>query len=110
VYTGNAALKLGLVDELGGLDAAIAHAKKLAGLNPDEKLERLDLPKAANPFDSLLGGGDTGADSRIDAQGMGIRNLLGDLLPPGTSRAWGALRVFRKERAATMLPFDLNVE
>jgi protease-4 len=110
VYTGNAALKLGLVDELGGLDAAIAHAKKLAGLNPEEKLERLDLPKAANPLDGLLGGGDSGADSRLPTQGAAIRDLWGDLLPAGTSRAWGALRLFRKERAATVLPFDLKVE
>lgn len=110
VYTGNAALKLGLVDELGGLDAAIAHAKKLAGLNPDEKLERLDLPKAANPLDALLGGADSGADSRLPNQGAALRNLLGELLPQGTSRAWGTLRLFRKERVATVLPFDLTVE
>lgn len=35
VWSGREALKLGLVDELGGLDAAISHAVEAAGLNKD---------------------------------------------------------------------------
>jgi protease-4 len=35
VWSGREALKLGLVDELGGLDAAIAHAAEAAGLTKD---------------------------------------------------------------------------
>jgi len=35
VWSGREALKLGLVDELGGLDAAIAHAAEAAGLAKD---------------------------------------------------------------------------
>jgi protease-4 len=36
VWTGEDALKIGLVDELGGLDAAIAYAAKRAELSPDD--------------------------------------------------------------------------
>jgi protease-4 len=39
VWTGSAALANGLVDELGGLDAAVAHATKLAGLDVSGELE-----------------------------------------------------------------------
>lgn len=38
VWSGREAVKLGLVDELGGLDAAIAHAAEAAGLEKDYKL------------------------------------------------------------------------
>lgn len=36
VYTGIEALQIGLVDSLGGLQAAFSEAKKLGGLNPDK--------------------------------------------------------------------------
>lgn len=38
VWSGREALKLGLVDELGGLDAAIAHAVEAAGLAKDYQI------------------------------------------------------------------------
>lgn len=38
VWSGQEALKLGLVDELGGLDQAISHAAKLAGLGTKYRL------------------------------------------------------------------------
>lgn len=39
VWTGKAALANGLVDEIGGLDAAVAHASKLAGMEEAGELE-----------------------------------------------------------------------
>ncbi len=39
VWTGKAALENGLVDEIGGLDAAVAHATKLAALEESGELE-----------------------------------------------------------------------
>jgi len=39
VWTGTKALELGLVDEIGGLDAAVAEAKRLAKLDVASKLE-----------------------------------------------------------------------
>ena len=52
VWTGAEALKINLVDELGGLKDAIAYVSKKAGLK-DYKL--VELPKQKSPFDAFLG-------------------------------------------------------
>jgi protease-4 len=39
VWTGTKALELGLIDEIGGLDAALDHARKLAKIDPATALE-----------------------------------------------------------------------
>lgn len=44
VWTGADALERGLVDELGGLRAAVDRAKVLAGLDPDTEVKVLALP------------------------------------------------------------------
>jgi len=53
LYTGNQALNLGLVDELGGLDTAIEVAASLAGISVPE-IEEYSPP--ASFFEKLLGG------------------------------------------------------
>jgi len=57
VWSGRQAKANGLVDELGTLDDAIAHAKKLAGVPDDEKLEIKEYPKASSFLDKLSEGG-----------------------------------------------------
>lgn len=47
VWSGKEAIKLGLVDEFGGLDSAIAHAAKLAKIEKDYELE---YPETRPPF------------------------------------------------------------
>lgn len=51
VWTGVDALKIGLVDELGGLQDAIAYAVKKAGL---EEYRIINLPKQKDPFEELM--------------------------------------------------------
>jgi len=51
VWTGEQALKNGLVDELGGLNDAIAFAATQAGLE-DYKLK--ELPKPVDPFEQIM--------------------------------------------------------
>jgi protease IV len=60
VYTGRQALEAGLVDRLGTLDDAIDEAKKLAGIDADEEVERQLLPEPRGLFDDLFAaaGGD----------------------------------------------------
>ncbi len=60
VYTGRQALEAGLVDRLGTLDDAIDEAKKLAGIEADEPVERMLLPEPRGLFDDLFAaaGGD----------------------------------------------------
>jgi protease-4 len=54
VWTGRQAKENGLIDELGGLDDAIAAAKVLGGLPADKEPELLELPKPRHFLDSLL--------------------------------------------------------
>jgi protease-4 len=54
VYTGRQALEVGLVDSLGTLDDAIAEAKKLAGIDAKEEVERQLLPEPRGLFDDLF--------------------------------------------------------
>jgi protease-4 len=55
IFTGREGKARGLVDEIGGLDAAIAKARELAKLPNDAKVETYeDKPK----FLEMLGGGD----------------------------------------------------
>jgi protease-4 len=53
VWTGRQAVERGLVDELGGLDRAIAVARELARVEEGEKLELTEAPAAPNFFEAL---------------------------------------------------------
>ena len=53
VWSGERARKLGLVDELGGLDTAIASAKALAKIPAGEKVELVYLPPPKDIFQQL---------------------------------------------------------
>jgi len=55
VFTGRMAKEAGLVDRLGTLEDAIDEAKKLAGIAPDEEIDRLMLPEPRGLFDELFG-------------------------------------------------------
>lgn len=57
VWTGRQAKANGLVDELGTLDDAVAFARKEAGVDPDEEMELLMLPKPVSFLDQLTEGG-----------------------------------------------------
>lgn len=54
VYTGRQALEVGLVDSLGTLEDAIAEAKKLAGIDAKEEVDRQLLPEPRGLFDDLF--------------------------------------------------------
>lgn len=68
VWTGADALKLKLVDELGGLNDAIAFAAKKAKTS-DYKI--IELPKQKNPFAEFLGDAEMEAESRIMKKNIG---------------------------------------
>lgn len=55
IYTGKDAKKLGLIDEVGTLDDAIAEAKVIAGFKADEEVELFIQPKGGlSMLDSLM--------------------------------------------------------
>ena len=72
VWSGENALQIGLVDQLGGLDEAVAAAADLAGL---ENYRIVKLPELADPLTELLKGG---ADN---ARTWFLRRELGDAWP-----------------------------
>ncbi|GIX04144.1 MAG: hypothetical protein KatS3mg114_0013 [Planctomycetaceae bacterium] len=104
IYTGEQARAVGLVDELGTLEDALAHARRAAGLAEDAPWERLDLPQPPSPLESLFGPLDN--DVRMQAL------LSGWMLP---WRLWKPqdgliLQLLQREPAALVLPYRLQIE
>ena len=54
VFSGQQAKQNGLVDTLGGLDAAIGIAKSLAGLAPEDMVEVINFPEQRSPIEQLF--------------------------------------------------------
>ncbi len=68
VWSGIDALKIHLVDELGGISNAVAYAVKLAKL-PNYKI--IDLPKQKDPLQELLGNGKEEMETRAMKTNLG---------------------------------------
>lgn len=68
VWTGTDALKINLVDELGGVEDAVAYAAKSIKAS-DYKL--IELPKQKGPFDGLLGKKESELETRIIQRNLG---------------------------------------
>ncbi len=85
VWSGSDALKINLVDEIGGINDAIAYAAKLAKLS---NYKLIDLPKQKDPLEELF---NTGADeieartmkANLGAQYIYIKQLKTVLLKKG---------------------------
>jgi protease-4 len=73
VWTGEDALKMGLVDELGDLQKAIEHAANLASLGSDYHLKT--LPKMESPFELML------SDAAEARQDLLLKEISGDRYP-----------------------------
>ncbi len=54
VWTGERALQMGLVDQLGGLEDAIREAKQLAGFDPDDPIPVVPFPRPRSLIEMLL--------------------------------------------------------
>lgn len=87
VWTGKQAKQLGLVDELGGLDRALAIAKRSAKISPDAEVELVVYPPRKSIYDI-------------------VRNPLGSLDRAATL---GALLGFRDPRALQAMTAPLQV-
>ncbi|MDP2387359.1 MAG: signal peptide peptidase SppA [Bacteroidota bacterium] len=81
VWSGTDALKIKLVDELGGLDKAIAYAAEKANLKTYKTVE---LPKQKNTLEAILGKAEDEAETKMMAKNLGenykyiqhLRNLI----------------------------------
>lgn len=109
VYTGKTAKELKLVDEIGTLDDAVAHAQKLAGLNEDDEVDRVVLPRATSPFESLFGPID--ADARTPAADQVIAAGLKRISPELAAefQVGSLLQLLSRERRLTVMPYRVRI-
>ena len=70
VWAGADALKIGLVDELGSIDDAIAKAKALASI--DEEVNIVNFPEEEDPFKMMM------KQMGVDVKGFVAKSILGD--------------------------------
>jgi protease-4 len=98
VWTGRQAREQGLVDELGGLDRAVAIAKERAGIPADEDVELVVFPPRRTLYEALA--------EQFQAAGAGAWIQF---LPGTDTRAIGALtapvRLFRRGEPLALMPF-----
>jgi protease-4 len=105
IWTGRQALERGLVDELGGLDDAIAEAKVMGGLAKDAEVDYLILPKPRSFMDNLLEGG-----SPLGSLSSRELSLLANLPEVGEhARMVDALLQMRTEPVWVMLPHGIRM-
>ncbi|MFT4627510.1 MAG: protease-4 [Myxococcota bacterium] len=101
VWTGEQALSRGLVDELGGLDVALAKAAELAEIEGDWAIER--LPKRMTFFEVML-------EDLKSARAPTVSVALPAGLPTRTVERLVRLDWVLKDGVAALLPGDLVVE
>ncbi len=96
VWAGEDALRIGLVDQLGGLKDAIALAAELAGL---ENYRTVDLPALQDPFQQLFKTGSDNVRTRF------LKHQLGD--------AWEYYQNLEKSAAMSgvlaRMPYDMVI-
>ncbi len=105
IYSGDAALNLGLVDHLGGLASALARARQLANLQPNADV--IVLPDAPNSWLSYVtGGASATTTSALGAAGISPipSELLGALSFAATVRHTGPTQ------GLAMLPFAIDFQ
>lgn len=94
VWTGKDALAIGLVDELGGLNEAIAASVQMAELTSYSLVE---YPKLKNTFEALLTEFTSEIENRV------IARELGDFYP-----SWQQMKqVVKNEGLVARIPFDI---
>ena len=110
IYSGATALKLGLIDKLGTLEDAVEHAKQLAKLGPDDKVERLILPKPTSPLESLFGPLNPDEQTRVSADATLFHALsaISPDLAEDLRNAWQINRLARESRLMLM-PFTIRI-
>jgi len=106
VYTGRQAKANQLVDQLGTLNDAIAHAKKLAGLTESDKVRIETLPEPQEFFETLFGDAGSEKEVRVSLDGVGLPKELVETVR--RLQVWQQL--LSREPVGLFMPFDLVVE
>jgi protease-4 len=102
VWTGRQAKQVGLVDDLGGLERALAVAKQRAGLSPTAEVQIVTYPPRRTLLEMVSESlqSDTGADAGLAAMlGPEERRVIGMLTAPA--------RLFHPGELLAMMPFGM---
>jgi len=102
VWTGAEALRVGLVDRLGGLDVAVSLAKERAKIGADQEIALLVLPEKKSFFETMLERQEEGAMVKEEA-------ALMKLAPRDVVGALAFARILSEGVPVTRLPFELSV-
>lgn len=99
VWTGRQARELGLVDQLGGLDVAVATAKQRAGIPAEEDVELVIYPPRRGFYETLVNqfGGGSGAAA--------LQMLLGGADARAVAALTAPIRMFRRGEPLALMPF-----
>jgi protease-4 len=97
VWTGRQARERGLVDELGGLDRAVAIAKERAGIPADEDVELVLFPPRRTLYEAIAQQFGSGAVSLRAGLGGAEGRALAALTAP--------VRLFRRGEPLALMPF-----
>ncbi len=102
VWSGSKAKQIGLVDDIGGLNRAIAAAAKLSGV---EKYRTSEFPRTKTGFEQLIDQLTHKKDKDDNIKSWLIRSELGDLYP-----AYKTLRDIRRSQGIqARLPYELII-
>ncbi len=98
VWTGKQAKELGLVDELGGLDKALALAKERAKISASSEVELVVFPPKKTLFDVV-----SEPLNRSDGSAA-LTSLLGNQNARALEAVTSPLRMFRRGEPLTLMP------
>lgn len=105
IWTGRQAKELGLVDELGGLEKALAIAKEQGGFDVASEPQLIVLPKPRTFFERIL-------ENMIEEPGAKM-SLPAYLPLPAMQAQWHYISVmmnlFKNEQVLTILPYDILI-
>jgi protease-4 len=90
VWTGQQAIEIGLIDELGGLSTALKIAKERAGISDEESVRLVVWPKKTSLFESFF------------ARSMAHTKLFSD---KKMEKLLKNLQILEKERVLAIMPF-----
>ena len=103
VWTGRQAKQNGLVDQLGGLEQAIAIAKQRAKISADSGVEIVVYPPRKSFYEILTDEFSGSSESRITAAWLGANLSSAELQVLRTVR--GPLGLFRRGEPLALMPF-----
>ena len=112
VWTGTQGLERGLVDELGGMERAIASAKQLANIPAERQVRRVVFPAPRTLWQEILGK-DSDSDNQSSVRARMEQQAAYNSLPADVRRTLHYANFFsriRRGEVMTMMPFDLRIE